>query len=41
MDRNRDQLVTRREFLGALADFERLDANSDGSLDGGEVAKHH
>jgi Ca2+-binding EF-hand superfamily protein len=38
MDRNRDQLVTRLEFLGALADFERLDANSDGSLDGGEVA---
>lgn len=32
MDRNGDGLVSRREFLGPLADFARLDADADGYL---------
>ena len=39
MDRNRDRLVSRREFLGKIADFERFDTNSDGSLNTDEAAE--
>ena len=33
MDRNRDGYVSRREFLGAKADFDKLDRNGDGLID--------
>lgn len=39
MDRNGDGDLSRREFLGSLADFRRLDANRDGLLDAGEAAR--
>ncbi|HEX3449085.1 MAG TPA: hypothetical protein VHS97_12580, partial [Isosphaeraceae bacterium] len=39
MDRNRDGDVSRREFLGPHAAFERLDGDRDGLIDAGEAAK--
>ncbi len=39
MDRNGDGDISRREFLGPRADFERLDANHDGLIDAEEAAK--
>jgi Ca2+-binding EF-hand superfamily protein len=36
MDTNRDGEIGRTEFLGSLADFERLDANGDGFLNSAE-----
>jgi Ca2+-binding EF-hand superfamily protein len=39
MDRNSDGDISRREFLGPRADFERLDANHDGLIDAEEAAK--
>jgi Ca2+-binding EF-hand superfamily protein len=39
MDRNRDGDVSRREFLGPRAQFERLDGDGDGLIDAGEAAK--
>jgi Ca2+-binding EF-hand superfamily protein len=33
MDRNRDGYVSRREFLGTKAEFDRLDRNGDGLID--------
>ena len=39
MDRNRDGDVSRREFLGARPDFERLDTDRNGLLDGDEAAR--
>jgi hypothetical protein len=32
MDRNGDGELTRREFLGPLSDFTRLDADNNGAL---------
>jgi hypothetical protein len=37
MDRNRDGDVSRREFLGRQADFERLDRNGDGLIESREA----
>ena len=39
MDRNRDGDISRREFLGPRADFERLDRDHDGLIDAEEAAK--
>ncbi len=39
MDRNLDGDVSRREFLGARPDFDRLDTDRNGLLDGDEAAK--
>ena len=39
MDRNLDGDVSRREFLGARPDFDRLDTDRNGLLDGEEAAK--
>jgi Ca2+-binding EF-hand superfamily protein len=39
MDRNHDGDLSRREFLGTLADFHRLDTDHDGLLDPAEAAK--
>jgi len=39
MDRNGDGDISRREFLGPRADFERLDGNHDGLIDAEEAAK--
>ncbi|HEV3204351.1 MAG TPA: EF-hand domain-containing protein [Gemmataceae bacterium] len=39
MDRNRDGDISRREFLGTRADFERLDANGDGLISLEEALK--
>jgi Ca2+-binding EF-hand superfamily protein len=39
MDRNGDGDISRREFLGPRAAFERLDADRDGLIDAGEAAK--
>jgi len=39
MDRNRDGDVSRREFLGPRADFERLDRDHDGLIDAEEAAQ--
>ena len=39
MDRNRDGDISRREFLGPRAAFERLDGDHDGLIDAGEAAK--
>jgi Ca2+-binding EF-hand superfamily protein len=39
MDRNRDGDISRREFLGPRADFERLDRDHDGLIDAQEAAK--
>ena len=39
MDRNRDGDISRREFLGPRADFERLDGDRDGLIDAEEAAK--
>jgi Ca2+-binding EF-hand superfamily protein len=39
MDRNRDGDISRREFLGPRADFERLDLDHDGLIDAEEAAK--
>jgi len=39
MDRNRDGDISRREFLGPRADFERLDSDHDGLIDAEEAAK--
>ncbi len=39
MDRNRDGDISRREFLGPRADFDRLDRDHDGLIDAGEAAK--
>ena len=39
MDRNGDGDISRREFLGPRADFERLDANHDGLIDAEEAVK--
>ncbi len=38
MDRNGDGDISRREFLGARADFERFDSNCDGLIDAVEAA---
>ena len=38
MDRNGDGDVSRREFLGPIAEFDRLDVDHDGLLDVGEIA---
>ncbi|MCI0681833.1 MAG: EF-hand domain-containing protein [Gemmataceae bacterium] len=38
MDRNADGDVSRHEFLGARADFDRIDQNGDGLIDAGEAA---
>ncbi|MEQ8786081.1 MAG: hypothetical protein RIC55_07265 [Pirellulaceae bacterium] len=37
MDRNEDGEVTRREFLGELAEFDRLDADDNGAVDAQEA----
>jgi Ca2+-binding EF-hand superfamily protein len=39
MDRNRDGDISRREFLGPRAAFERLDSDRDGLIDSAEAAK--
>ena len=39
MDRNRDGDVSRREFLGPRAEFDRLDRDHDGLIDAEEAAK--
>jgi Ca2+-binding EF-hand superfamily protein len=39
MDRNRDGDISRREFLGPRAAFERLDADGDGLITAAEAAK--
>ena len=39
MDRNRDGDISRREFLGPRADFDRLDSDHDGLIDAEEAAK--
>ncbi len=39
MDRNRDGDISRREFLGPRAAFERLDGDRDGLIDAGEASK--
>jgi Ca2+-binding EF-hand superfamily protein len=39
MDRNRDGDISRREFLGPRAAFERLDGDRDGLIDAGEATK--
>ena len=33
MDKNRDGEVSRREFLGEVAQFEKIDQNHDGFID--------
>jgi Ca2+-binding EF-hand superfamily protein len=38
MDRNQDGEVARREFLGPLSSFDRLDTNRNGALDADEAA---
>jgi hypothetical protein len=38
MDRNGDGDISRREFLGAAADFRKLDADADGLIDAEEAA---
>ncbi len=38
MDRNRDGDISRREFLGPRAAFERLDADGDGLITAKEAA---
>jgi hypothetical protein len=38
MDRNRDGDISRREFLGTRADFDRMDTDKDGLLSPGEAA---
>ncbi len=38
MDRNGDGDISRREFLGPRADFERFDSNRDGLIDAAEAA---
>jgi Ca2+-binding EF-hand superfamily protein len=37
MDRNRDGEVSRREFPGPRAAFDRLDADRDGAIDAAEA----
>src|SRR5260370_1140855 len=37
MDRNGDGYVSRREFLGTKADFDRIDRNGDGLIDPDEA----
>jgi EF hand len=37
MDRNRDGDISRREFLGPRADFDRLDRDRDGLIDAQEA----
>ena len=39
MDRNRDGDISRREFLGPRANFEKLDRDHDGLIDAEEAAK--
>jgi Ca2+-binding EF-hand superfamily protein len=39
MDRNHDGEITRREFPGTRAAFDRLDANGDGLIDPGEARR--
>lgn len=39
MDRNQDGDLSRREFLGALADFRRLDTDQNGLIDAAEAAR--
>jgi Ca2+-binding EF-hand superfamily protein len=39
MDRNRDGDISRREFLGPRAAFERLDSDRDGLIDSVEAAR--
>jgi Ca2+-binding EF-hand superfamily protein len=39
MDRNGDGDISRREFLGPRADFERLDGDRDGLIDADEAGK--
>jgi Ca2+-binding EF-hand superfamily protein len=39
MDRNRDGDISRREFLGPRADFDRLDRDHDGLIDAKEAEK--
>jgi Ca2+-binding EF-hand superfamily protein len=39
MDRNRDGDLSRGEFLGPMADFDRLDRDSDGLVDAAEAAE--
>jgi Ca2+-binding EF-hand superfamily protein len=39
MDRNHDGDVSRREFLGPRADFDRLDLDKDGLIDASEAGK--
>jgi Ca2+-binding EF-hand superfamily protein len=39
MDRNRDGVVSQREFLGSIADFKKLDLNGDGFLTAEEADK--
>ncbi len=39
MDRNRDGDVSRREFLGARADFDRIDADRDGLISADEAER--
>jgi hypothetical protein len=37
MDRNNDGDVSRREFLGTLEQFDRIDADRDGLIDSKEA----
>ena len=39
MDRNRDGDISRREFLGPRAEFDRLDGDGDGLIDAAEAAR--
>jgi Ca2+-binding EF-hand superfamily protein len=39
MDRNKDGDVSRREFLGPRAAFEKLDRDHDGLIDAAEAGK--